>query len=284
MLIPNKKEKPLARWNVGGHITSCGFDVLKESIKTTRKVLDKYDFDYVICYNNLSVSRKMEIKEYERQGIQTLEQKWETCPIPFQECLNPVKADGSIEDNTGSVGGTLWKITPPRLRINAHEIVMDNDVMILNDFKELSLFLKSNKTMFSSNMPRFYGRYDKLFWECKENYNAGFVGMPPGFDFGAVLYEIWTTNERYKKLTYADEQGLSLAALRTEEHIILYNIVIELYKEGKMLKWNPEFWEPYAVTGDEKIFHFIQSNRHEAKDHKGWQSYKTLSLNGNSSG
>ena len=49
MLIPNKKEKPLARWNVGGHITSCGFDVLKESIEASRKVLDRYDFDYVIC-------------------------------------------------------------------------------------------------------------------------------------------------------------------------------------------------------------------------------------------
>lgn len=281
MLNVSPRTRPLVRWNIGGNVSELGYDILKESVKTSKKVFDKYNCEYVVCYNQVSKSQYLEINDLRSQGVEIRECVWSECAIPFQENLSPRGKDGVFSDNTSEIGGTLWKVTPPRLDIARHEIIMDNDIVVLNDFPELDLFFRSSKTLICANNARFYGRFEHLFKD-EECYNAGFTGVPPGFDYNRALYDVWDKNRRLKNLTYPDEQAISLAALLSHDHIIAEKgTELELFLWGRMVEvWPNQRWESYSFNKQEKILHFVQSNRYTHEDHQGWKEYcNTFNLN-----
>lgn len=128
--------KPIFRWTIGGNPHLCGLRILKKSVKS---VLGLYgdEFDYVICHNNLSGWMLDYIKNI---NIKLLEQ--------------------SHGDEMEYVPrGVAWKLYPPRLRVDAHEVFMDNDILIHSRSSIVDEFLKSSDMTFITQGYGNYGKY-----------------------------------------------------------------------------------------------------------------------------
>ncbi len=256
-------KKPLFRWTVGSCIQQ-GLDILKESIQVTTSALGLDNWDWVICHNGLT----QENLEFLRDAIgdkpiELLAQNWADCPIPDTE-WSPIKSDGTIEYNGNYCGGTLWKVCPGRLRVDSHEIIMDNDILLLKKFPQIDEFLNSKKTLILEEPIRFYGRYDGLFGS--EPYlNSGFMGMPPGYDFAKEIKNSWQQHGSYRNLTQADEQGLLVYTLNKQSNLRVHkHQMIEcLHRDYKV-----------KVTGFDQAYHFTQANR--MPNHRSWNEYNNL--------
>lgn len=255
--------KPLFRWTVG----SCqrqGIDILIESVRRTTDVLGADRWDWLICHNGLS----QEEIDYLRNKVagypvSLFEQEWSMCPID-DECQSPRRADGTYQWNGNHCGGTMWKICPPRMRMNAHEIIMDNDVVLQKKFPQIDEWLASQgKTLILEEPIRFYGRYEHLFDRKGPHLNSGFIGLPPNYDFGGAVLESWLKQGKLKKLTQADEQGLLTWTLNQMPSVrIKASQMIEvLHRDIK-----------HKYTGGEEGIHFTQSNR--IPRHPFWRAYQ----------
>lgn len=159
----------------------------------------------------------------------------------------------------------MWKVCPPRLRMETHEIVMDNDIVLLKKFPQITEWLAQNKKALILEEPiRFYGRYDKLF-KGEPYLNSGFMGFPPGYDFGSAIYENWDKNGRFMNLSQADEQGLLVYTLSQQPSIrVSKEQMVEIL--GK--DYNTR------VSGQEYGVHFTQANR--MPNHYAWVKYKEM--------
>jgi hypothetical protein len=171
-------------------------------------------------------------------------------------------ADGSFEWNGNKCGGTLWKVTPSRLRMDSHEIIMDNDVILLKKFPQIDEFLNSDKVMLLEEPIRFYGRYVDLLPQEAPFFNSGFIGLPPMYDFGKDIYDHWKANGELSHLSHADEQGLLTYALSQKPNI-------RIYKEQMVEVLGRDY--NYVLTGEEEAIHFTQSNR--MPNHTVWKKY-----------
>lgn len=259
--------KPLLRWTVGSCIQQ-GLDILAESIRKTTTTLGIDTFDWMVCYNGLSADNIAYLKTaIGNLPIILFEQNWEHCPVT-DECQSPLRSDGTIEWNGNRCGGTMWKACPPRMRMDAHEIVMDNDIVLLKKFPEIDAFLGCNKkTLVLEEHIRFYGRYDHLFGPGGPYLNSGFMGFPPNYDFGAEVRRYWEEHGKYTQLTQADEQGLLTYTLsRTPSFRIKPSQMLEVLARDFKSR----------ITGEEEGVHFTQANR--IPIHRSWVEYKKLGL------
>lgn len=253
--------KPLFRWTVG-HCLQQGLDILVESFDKTINCLGEDKFDWFVCYNGLSVDQVRFISsKIGNRRISLMSQNWADCPIP-DICWSPARSDGSFEWNGGKCGGTLWKVTPPRIRMDSHEIIMDNDIILLKKFSQIEEFLNSDKVMLLEEPIRFYGRYDNILPKEEPYFNSGFIGLPPMYDFGADIFKHWEENGKLEKLTHADEQGLLTYALYNKENI-------RIHKDQMIEVLGRDY--SYKHTGQEEALHFTQSNR--MPNHYPWKNY-----------
>lgn len=251
--------KPLFRYTVGPSIPQ-GLEVLQESVVKLLEVF-KDTFDYLICYNGF---KDISFLEAIVQGtpVRLYEQNWENCPIV--EEMSFVNSNGRFDWNGNQVKGSFWKVVPPRMRMDSHEIIMDNDMVLLDFFPQIKEFLSSDKVMILEEPIRFYGRYDKLFPE-NTSLNSGLMGLPPDYDFGGAIKKTWESNGSLTGLTQADEQGLLMATLNQEPNIrISKNDVVEILAR--------DFTK--SVTGLERGIHFVQSNK--IQNHRAFIQYKKL--------
>lgn len=256
-------EKPLWRITIGNCLQQ-GIDILCESVQKLYALLGE-EWDYLICYNGLNRDEVARISHSVRNTpTKFFAQNWATCPIG-DYCQSPKRADGSFEWNGTRCGGTIWKVCPPRIRLDSHEIIMDNDIVILKKFPQIEEFLNENKSLVLEEPIRFYGRYDYLFSSHGPFLNSGLMGFPPGYDFGAKIHENWIKYGQYQKLTQADEQGLLTFTLNQSPNIrIQANQMIEiLHRDFKT-----------EITGDEQALHFTQANRID--NHRAWQKYQDV--------
>jgi len=255
--------KPLLRWTVGPCIQQ-GLDILEESIKRTTEALGLDNWDWAVCYNGLTKDQVAFIKKaIGSRPIHLIVQDWANCPIP-DNMQTPRRRDGSFEMNGNRCGGTLWKVCPPRLRQESHEIVMDNDIILLKKFPQIDEFLAStDKALILEEPVRFYGRYDCLFPEDAPNLNSGFMGFPPKYDYAEALYKAWTDRGSYTQLTQSDEQGLLTYTLS-----LLPSFRVKPTQMKEIL--HREFGN--KVTGKEEGLHFTQANR--GYNHRAWNYYK----------
>ena len=247
-----------------------GLDILAESIKKTTQTLGIDNFDWVICYNGLNADQIDFIKKAKGDlPIFLMSQDWSNCPIP-DNVQTPRRRDGSFEMNGNRCGGTLWKVCPARVRMESHEIVMDNDVILLNKFPQIDEFLAAtDKTLILEEPVRFYGRYDCLFPQGSPNLNSGFMGFPPGYDYAKAICNEWTKHGCYTQLSQADEQGLLTYALQREPSIRI--------KPDQMIEiLHRDFGK--NITGEEQGLHFTQANRGD--NHRAWLYYKENFING----
>lgn len=253
--------KPLWHWTVGPCIQQ-GFDVLAESINRTTRALGVDDWDWVVCHNGINREELQFIqKAIGTRPIQLLNQCWATCPIS-DNCQSPRRKDGTFEWNGTRCGGSLWKVCPPRLRMETHEVVMDNDIVLLKKPPQIDEFLKANKALILEEPIRFYGRYDCLFGP-DAFLNSGLMGFPPDFDYGAMIMSMWEKHGRYMNLTQADEQGLLTYSLNQMPNIRIRKeqIVEVLHRDFKT-----------KITGREDGIHFTQANR--IPNHFQWGKYR----------
>lgn len=180
-------EKPLVRWTVGPARSDVDDLILKRSVKNFR-LLYGDSFDCVLCFNGRGV------RDFEGLEINTVEQ-------------SPV--DGLPEPH-----GVVWKLYPPRLRPNSHEIFIDHDVVLVDRLPQIDAFLSRGDAFLYSESPpdsRNYGRFNAL---VKEGFrlNSGLFGVPPGFEFDFSLVGEWED--------YFDEQGFVAASLCRKKNLV----------------------------------------------------------------
>lgn len=180
-------KKPLARWTIGGQIKEESFLCLERSIYLWKK---KYGskFEYAICANNEKILNKVQnIKD-----VKFINQ------IDFIESLPFYPKD------------TFWKFCPPRLNLDGHEIIIDNDLLMYEKSPTIDWFLSQSKSAISteSHAP-MYGCFDKYLKNTNFKINTGLLGMPPNFDMGQKLKNLFVIYP-YIQSDHCDDQGCFL--------------------------------------------------------------------------
>lgn len=176
--------QPLVRWTIGP-VQPDGFRCLQTSIE---KLLNLYDVEPVICHNDLSQDQLYDLSK-----------------------LNVRLIDQSVDlPDTEKPIGVTWKLYPPRLDINRHELFIDNDLILEDHIRELDEFFTGDLTLLLEGQARHYGRFER---HVPPNYkiNSGLFGIPPGFDLGKHMMFFGTKWEQNAH-TF-DEQGLVATSL-----------------------------------------------------------------------
>lgn len=196
--------KPLAKWTIG-NTTKDGYDCLLLSINSFLKF---YDVKVAICYN---CNEKQLPKELKNFNLINQKEYLKIGPKPM---------------------GVAWKLYPPRLDLNNHEISIDNDIVFNARIKEIDTFFSSSSTLLLEDKGRTYGRFESHV-PPNFNINSGIYGMPPNFNLESFILfyagEEWQKNALYEhdKNETFDEQGLiALALLSNKDYIIIPNKTI----------------------------------------------------------
>lgn len=266
----SESNKPLLRWVIGGTIPQ-GIHLLKESITRTSKVFGDR-FDYMVCYNNMAFE---DLKFIARifPFVTLYKQNWMECPIANQMPITERDSFGNIKTDVYSCGGSLWKLCPARMRINAHEIIMDNDLVFFKAMNQVEEFLLSSRPILLKEHTRWFGVYDKLFVPG-DKFNSGFVGLPPEFDYETKLRDAWKSAGSLCNLNYADEQGLITYVLRQNDPIMIeIDDIVELHQMGMVIhSQENQCFIKHDFIEKNKAAHFVQANRNFP--HHPWCKYK----------
>jgi hypothetical protein len=229
--------KPLMRWTIG-KTTKKGYESLILSINSFIK---HYDVEVVVCHN---------------------------CPkenLPTSVLQFPL-IDQTKHLNIGpEPKGVAWKLYPPRLTIDRHELSVDNDLIINEPIQQIEEFLSSDSTLLLEDKSRTYGRFESHV-PAGFMINSGLYGMPPNFQlepyvrfYAGKAWEKNAINQHDKNETF-DEQGLiALALLNHSRYLIIDNRTITNC-------------EHHLVDG--KGHHFIGLNR--VKHHSAFALYQSL--------
>lgn len=179
--------KPILRWTVG-NVSDEGIECLKLSIKWICKIYGD-TFDYYLCHNNIDLDKLNWIKN---TSIKLLNQHDYVSDLN----INPMN------------NNPCWKLYPPRIDINRHEIFIDNDLIIYKRLPVIDKFLERNNLLFITEaIRRSNGSFDSIIKSTK-NLNTGLFGLYPGFDLKNRINE--TLNLKIIKTwsCHLDEQGL----------------------------------------------------------------------------
>lgn len=260
--------KPLWRWTCGPCLQQ-GLDILAESIDRTTEAYGINNWDWVICHNGLNNENVTFLRSViGTRPIQLYSQDWSLCAVD-DNCQNPRRRDGSFEWNGNRCGGTMWKVTPARMRMESHEIIMDNDIILLRKFPQVEEWLAQTVKVLVLEEPiRFYGRYDLIHAPGPPFFNSGFIGLPPKYDYADELSKNWSRHGRYMNLSQSDEQGLLTYTLMQRP-----NIRVQAEQMVEVLGRNFSA----TITGDEQGLHFTQANR--MPQHISWKRYLELRRN-----
>lgn len=209
MQILNDK-KSIIRWTIG-NTSKSGLECLKFSIKKFIYFY-KENFDYYVCYNNINFK---EISDLSHLDVKFIDQK------------NFIK-----EINIPPKDNPCWKLYPPRIDINSYEIFVDND-LVLHKKIDLENYISNKKFFITEAIKKSYGSFNDLINE-KFNFNTGFFGIPPFFDFKKEINNVVEKfNVNWENSRY-EEQGLvSYIFKNLNYEIIDLNKIYVCYKNYK---------------------------------------------------
>ncbi len=235
-------DKPLARWIIGP-VKPKGFDCLKEAIDSFSNLYPQ--FDLLVCHNQLTDQQRGNLEKF---GVPLYEQSY---------------TNGFCEPK-----GVAWKLYPVRLRLSAHELIMDNDLVIVKKVTQIDSFLNEDKVLIYEAGARSYGFFDRYVPKMYK-INSGIYGMPPNFDmegrikglFNQSGLKEWTNSCNQGRVTW-DEQGIVAAAL------INYNKYIIIYLK------DITNCELDLIKGNG--YHFVGINRYTK--HKPWKEWQESKL------
>lgn len=238
--------KPLARWTYG-YSSFLGLEVLRHSVKRFSIIYP--EFDQVICYNNLKDGQLYKLQSI---GVPLHKQVEEDLGYPLTPADSPPGWKWSM-------AGWGWKLVPPRLRPETHELWIDNDMVIRNRLSSIDKWLQSKTTLICQGLQRAYGCLDKYIDQDKI-YCAGMMGVPPHYDFKQHLLNHCEKLEG-NTLGYYDEQGVVVLSLMPD------TIVVPLHEIDIVKRLE----RPYSDG-----LHFVGVNRTDW--HIWWETYKCCML------
>ena len=178
--------KPIIRWTIGD-VSKEGAMCLESSIINFTKIY-KDRFEYYVCHNNIN-------KNY-LNFLNNLKIK----------CIDQTKFQKEIKYDLGGVE-PFWKLLPTRINKDAHEIFIDNDLIIYKELEELEEFLNSEDLIICSEaIKRSYGPDIEEKIDLQIQLNTGFFGIYPKFDFKSKINETILFFDLNKK-NFFNEQG-----------------------------------------------------------------------------
>jgi hypothetical protein len=191
-----EKLKPVVKWVIGP-CDKVGFDVLNFSIKKFYN-LYKDRFKYVICHNQITEKqiRFLPLNLIDEVVDQSLYEKSIVFPFPKNRLFGPA-----------------WKLYPPRLYHQCHELLIDNDLVIYRKLPEIEEFLNSKDLFIITEAyeRNYKGKFEN---KVRENFiiNSGFVGIPPNFDYASHINEVL--------LSVTDESGFEWSSHFEEQSVV----------------------------------------------------------------
>lgn len=209
--------RPIVRWTLGAANRKSSYRILDKSISA---MINLYSdrFDYYVLYNDDVKDYEIDFLKNKHKKVSFLKQDWKFCPIKL-EVPNVYVTDLTHHNANQKINGSFWKICPPRLDKNVHEIILDNDLIFLKKPKAIEDFLsRSDKNFIIKDSNRYLGPYADLFVKEKQGFNSGIIGLRPNYDFekDIIKYSCYLDN----KNDYGNEQGLLTYTLYTTDPII----------------------------------------------------------------
>jgi hypothetical protein len=282
--------KPLYRWTIGD-VSKKGLEVFEYAVRFTQRAL-KNNFDYAVCSNAIDPNAILSIKKISNKyGLHLHESDWQEFPLPPE--IIPIEnySKSPIGIPRGRQG-SFWKMCPARLRIESHEIIADNDLIVCNMTNHFEEFLNSKKTLVLQEDARNLGKYGHLFGE-NETFNSGLMGLPPGYDFADEIKKRWIETGSFCPLLSRDEQGLLTYTLKMHPHIVVNNkSLLNLFSEGLAKKFiyeeikengthtlaiiKVEDFYPINFYSFQTGYHFLNINRFPS--HKMWEVFKNQTI------
>jgi hypothetical protein len=221
-----------------------GHEILCTSIRLFRKVYP--EFEPLLCYNQITgmILDYVQIDMYQQSE---------------GDFAGRIKA---TDLNVNVPHGSCWKLCPPRLRTEAPELWIDNDVVITRRVKEIDDWLRSPTYPIMSEglrQNRVYGFYES---QVKDGVhaNSGLFGLPPHFDFAKAIKERLPVAAG-REIGGYDEQGLVAAVITNIPSWKLIPLESIWITEADA--------EPLPGCPG---YHFVGANR---VPHKGWEMFKT---------
>lgn len=242
--------KPLVRWTIGP-VNGCGMEILEESVKQFGRIYP--EFDRVVCYNQIPIS---DLPEFETEVV-LYEQSSGDLAYPLMGYDDPlINVDAQLRKY--GMAGSGWKLCPPRLRIDTHELWLDNDIVIWERIPQINEWLVSQKNIISEGRGRIFGQFSHLV-PSHLKLCAGFFGLHNGFDFNFAILEHCKLLHG-GALGHYDEQGLVSAIISNSSHIVVPQTELRIVQHNEIL---PPVRPP--------AIHFVGANRHS---HPAWHTYK----------
>lgn len=147
-----------------------------------------------------------------------------------------------------------WKLYPPRIFDNSHEITVDNDIIFLKRSPKIDEFLNSESLFLAYE--GLYGLYGSYQVNCKFNINSGIFGLPPICNFTEKVL----INLKDKWDNYFDEQGLIAKIISQEDSVLITQQEIPIMEKDS------------DYIPDKDGVHFVGLNR--CPEHKAWDYFK----------
>jgi hypothetical protein len=185
------------RWTIGD-VKPRGFAALRASLHGAWRVFGS-DARYRVYVNTIAVDDART-----RTG---------EVPAAIEWCEASRTPPRSLTDSldSGMAEGVAWKFLPLRAFPDAHELALDNDVVLWRMPRAVRDWLDGRSDfVLAEDVHACFGRFAPL---CGERpLNSGIRGMPPWFSLDTALARVLATHPGTLR-TELDEQGLQCAAL-----------------------------------------------------------------------
>ena len=183
-----------ARFTISSNSEIC-FDILPLSIECFSALYP--DVNIVICHNGLNETQRDRIESFGN----TLDQK------DYEKSL-PIKPDAE-----------KWKLYPPRLDLDSHELFIDSDIVITEHIEAIDDFFSSDVTLVYEGVNYLCGQYTPTVPHGFK-INSGIFGVPPGYDFSKHLINLMEKFSDQWECRF-DDQGLIGGTLPYYENFVI---------------------------------------------------------------
>jgi len=233
----------LLRWTVG-NCSGTGMEILEESVKWVKRLYP--ELRLMLCYNHESVPDKVR-----HLGVELYRQSHSS------EMEYPPKNE-------------IWKLYPPRLNPDGHEIFMDNDVVMVRRCEEVEKYLESDShALLYEGVYGVHGKYP--YTKDGIKVNSGIFGLPPGFDFAGAIKEL-QKNDRIRDWEQKwDDQGVVGSILSRMPYFFIRQAQVPCC--GNTLQEVPQ---KNGLHVGEVGFHFVDSNHGNDSQWKLYKRFKKV--------
>lgn len=222
--------KPLIRWTIGD-ASKEGRECLRVSIANWKRLFGD-TFDYAVCFNGSIDLSDLDVTLIDQQEYR------DVLPIP--------------------PSGPAWKLYPARLRPEAHEIWLDNDLIIHTRPEVVDRFLKGDFVFCTEECERAYGRLEHL--APKRNFNTGFVGFPPYFPLQEKIAQFI----KHYQITWEDffdEQAVVASIIGGDAEMVPLSDIHICKECFEMGRYGVHIIGLNTNTGIEPSYEYWQKNR-----------------------